>query len=308
MSTLASIVGGGAAAQQAGIQDDLENQANLMKNQVSQGTMAADIAKPGLQNLFTQAQTDTQQGLAQQQQAKGAEDQALVPSNIALGLSKNETQISSDKLQRMQQMGQIANQAASYMDNVPPAARPAAMNGLAQKFGIDVSQLGPLASGDPDQLRQFSHSLIQGTADYQTKMNEQELRNKGEETVEAQRAASSLANTKELVGGRTAVAGINADARLKNVQAVIGQLTLKVANGTATDSDRAALKYANDTQQLIRSGNPMASQLLGIDTQGNTPGVPQGGPQVPNTNPNAQTPPAAGNAVEAEMRRRGLLK
>src|ERR1700743_584945 len=127
MATLAQIVGGGGAAQQAGMQDDLENQKQMLANQVAQGTQAADIAKPYLNNMFTGQQIGAEQGIAQQQLAKGAEDQALLPGNIALGQAKNATGVDAAKIQRFQQVGQLAGQVAGLMDGIPGPARPAAM-------------------------------------------------------------------------------------------------------------------------------------------------------------------------------------
>lgn len=292
MMSLADIVGPATAAGQAMTQDDLENQKNQIANQVAAGQAPAEIARPGLQNMFTQAQTGAEQGVAQQQQAKGSLDQALLPGGIKAGQAENETKYGAQKIQQFGQMGAIANQAAGLMDNVPPAARPAAMNQLAQKYGIDPQALGPLANGDPDMLRNFGQKLIQSSSDYQTKLMEGQVRNQGASDVEAQRAQSAQGVAQTMAGSRLGVAQTNAAARMSGVQNVIGQLTQKVAAGTATPEERQALDYANRTLQMQRSGNPFAAQLTGTDVQGNVPQVPGGNtpqqPQVPNNAPAMQ--------------------
>lgn len=310
MQTLANIVGGGAAAQQAGIQDDLENQKQQIANQVAQGQAGAEIARPYLQNMFTGQQVNTQQGVAQQEQAKGSEAQALLPSNIGLGLAKNETQLSAEKIQRMQQVGAIANQAASYMDNIPPPARPAAMQGLAQKFGIDVSQLGPMASGDPDQLRQFSQSIVQGSQQYLTQAGLENVKGANQRANTEIENAGRLANTKEIVGGRTDVANIAANAKmmLAKTDNIIAALTAKQANGTLSQQEALTLNQARQAQQLART-NPFINQM--IQGEGGVPNqMPQAtaGPNAPSASPQTPMSAPAGNALEAEMRRRGLLQ
>src|SRR5260370_14028744 len=83
MGTLAQVVSPAFAAGQIGMQTGLANEEQQTKNEVARGTMAADIAKPGLQNLFTQAQTGTQQGLAAQEQAKGLTATQTQPATSA---------------------------------------------------------------------------------------------------------------------------------------------------------------------------------------------------------------------------------
>jgi hypothetical protein len=303
MATLASIVGGGAAASQAGIQDDLENQKQMIANQVAQGTQAADIAKPYLNNLFTGQQIGAEQGVAAQQQAKGAQDQALLPGNIALGQAKNATDIDAQKIQRFQQVGQLAGQVAGLMDGVPGPARPAAMQQLADKLGIDPQTMGPLMSGDPDQLRQFSQKLIQSSSAYQMQMGEigakggaqlanTELENQGKRDVATISA-----------GGRLDVANVNAKAKtmMMKTDNIIAQLTAKQAQGALTPDEANTLNQARAAQQLAKT-NPFINQMLQPDADASTNQMP-----VAQTGSVGATPPA-GNALEAAMRRRGLLK
>lgn len=292
-ATLASIVSPAYAGGQAMEQADLENQANQIKNQVSQGTMAADIAKPGLQNMFTQAQTNAEQGLAKSQNAKGDVDQALTPGNIQLGQAKNQTQISSEKLQQFQQMGTIANQAAGIMDGIPPAARPAAMQQLAQKYGVDPEALGPLAGGDPDQLRKFSQGLIQGTSDYTTKLMQAQQHNIGAANVADIQGSSRVAGAVASANARIEAANIVANQRKQ--QQTFEQAAVQAYNAGHKDIGDA---YTQAAQNLKQAQAGITAQLVGQ--------------QLPNINfPQSTTQPApqqGGNAVEAEMRRRGLIK
>ena len=77
LMSLADVVSPAYAAGQGMQQEDLANQKQQLENERFAGQNPAEIAKPGLQNLFTQAQTGAEQGIAQQQQAKGTEAQAL---------------------------------------------------------------------------------------------------------------------------------------------------------------------------------------------------------------------------------------
>lgn len=291
MSTLADIVGPAYAAGQAMTQDDLENQANRMKNQVAQGTMAADIAKPGLQNMFTQAQTGAEQGIAQQQQAKGAQDQALLPSSIGAGVAKNQTEISGQKLQQFQQMGTIAGQAAGLMDNIPEAARPAAMQQLAQKYGVDIQSLGPLANGDPDQLRNFQQKMVQSTGDFQTKMALEEKQAQSREAVANTQSEGRITASENAAQARVAATQIQSKTKelTANMNQQFSQIVARIGtpNEQPGDKDRAAT--LRDTMQAVSQlGAQTTQQLVGqqqlpinwgsLGGGGNTPQAP--GPAV----------------------------
>lgn len=291
LMSLADIVSPAYAAGQGMQQEDLANQKQQLENERYAGQNPAEIAAPGLKNLFQQQQTATQTGLAQQAQAKGTEEQALLPGTIKAGQAGLETKYGAEKIQQFQQMGMIANQAAGMMDNVPEAARPAAMAQLAQKYGIDPQALGPLANGNPDNLRNFSQKLIQGSQEYQTKYMEQQ---------------AATERTGMAVSGRQQAAEISADARraVADIQrqtreaiaplgALQQQLYAKVASGTATDSDRATLNSINQVQQLTRQGSPFQAGITGTNVQANVPAVPNTTPQqaptnVPNNSPAMQ--------------------
>lgn len=292
LMSLADVVSPAYAAGHAMTQEDLANQQEQIKTQVARGQAPAEIARPGLQNLFTQAQTGAEQGIAQQQQAKGQEAQALLPGQIKTGQATSETQYGAQKLQQFQQMGMIANQAAGMMDNVPEAARPAAMAQLAQKYGIDPKALGPLADGNPDNLRNFSQKLIQGSQDYQTKyMQEQSATERtGIQSQGRVQAADIAAEARRQVA-ETQAAMRQAIAPLGALQQ---QIYAKVANGTATPAERQALDSMNQVQQLTRQGSPFQAGITGTNVQPNVPAVP-------NTTPQQQQPsagPTTGPATE----------
>lgn len=314
MSTLADVVSPAYAAQQAGIQNDAANQEAQTKLGILQQQAPALAQQPGLENLYKQAQTGLTQGQGMAAQAKGIQDLALLPGGIQLGQTKQATEITQAHVQQMGQLGQLVGQVAGVMDNVPAPARPAAMAQILKQNGIDANSVGPLASGDPQVLRDISSKMIGASGEFQKMVAEQNLRGNTERDVANIHGQYSRENAQILAQGRENVAGINAQARMAGIQQVIGQLTKKVADGTATDDDRRTLAYANQTQQMIRSGNPMASQLLGLNTESNVPAVPGGGampqqPQVPQTGGAPSQPQSGGeDAVTAEMRKRGLLK
>ena len=264
MSTLADVVGPAYAAQQAGIQNDAANQEQQMKNQVTQSTMGADIQKPYLQNLFTQAQTGAEQGIAQQQQAKGAQDQALLPSNIGAGQAKNQTEIGAAKLQQFGQMGQIANQAAGLMDNIPEAARPAAMQQLAQKYGVDVQSLGPLANGDPDMLRNFGQKMIQSSADYQTKMAVGEQTNQSRENVANIQSEGRISASENAAQARVAAAQIQSRTKelTANMNQQFSQIVARLGTPQEQPGDRDRAQTLKDTMQAVSQLSAQTTQQL----------------------------------------------
>lgn len=321
LSTLADVVGPAYAAQQAGIQNDAANQEEQMKNQVYQAQMPALEQEPGLKNMFTQAQTGTQQGLAQQAQAKGTEDQAIVPSNIAAGQAGNELKLSQDQVGKLQSLGQMAGQVAGIMDNVPPPARPAAMQQILQKNGIDPQQLGPLASGDPDMLRAAAQKMMSMNTEYQTKLMQ--------ETVHGQTARDVAQTTSS---GRVEAAGITAAAResvaniaakvkqqLANIDQQISQLTTRIGTPQEQPGDHERLQFLAQQQTTTRQfGAETTRALIGMGTypgsgiQGTAAPTLNIPPQGGNTPTPAGAPAGQGfpsaDEIAAEMKRRGLVK
>lgn len=304
MQTLANIVGTGAAAQQAGIQDSQANEAEALKNQLSANQLPAESEKPALANLFTQAQTQTQQGIGKQQNAAGDVAQALVPGDIALGQAKNETGTSAQKVQQYQQVGQVMNQAATFMDQVPEAARPAAMQALTQKLGVDPSSLGNLMNGNPDDLRKAATGIIQGTSDYVTKMNEQSLRNQGSTDVAGIGANARMTAAEASANARVQAA--NVMAQMRQQQQTAEQAMVQAQKRGDANSYKM---YAQMALQLKQAQAGITSALV----TGQPLSVPDmaqpggGGNSTPAPAQPANSAPP-GNALADEMRRRGLLK
>lgn len=300
MSTLADVIGPAYAAQQAGISNDAANQEAQAKANVATGTQQADIDKAGLSNLFTQAQTAQSQALTQGQTLGNIEKAGTLGSTIGAENLGNQAKMGAAQLQKVGQLGQLAGQVAGYMDGIPGPARPAAMAELLHNQGIDPATLGPLASGDPDMLRNFSQKAIQASAPYQQAYMERQMQGD---------TARDVANTE--AGAHVQGAQITADARAQVAQiagqykqataglgALQNQLYAKVASGTATPQERAALDSINQVQQLTRSGSPFQSAITGTPVPANVPPVP-GNPGAPAAPTGAATGPAAEQAAKA---------
>jgi hypothetical protein len=291
LMSLADVVSPAYAAGQGMQQEDLENQSKQLANERYAGQNPAEIARPGLQNMFTQAQTGAEQGVAAQQQAKGTLDQSLLPGQIKTGQAENETKYGAQKLQQFGQMGQIANQAAGLMDNIPEAARPAAMQQLAQKYGIDPQALGPLANGDPDMLRNFGQKLIQSSADYQTKLMQEQIHGQTAENVANISGSARVAGAEASANARVQAANIT--AQMRQQQQTAEQAAVAAAKRGDTASANA---YSQLAMNLKQAQAGITSQLVmgqniptpNFPTQGNTGGGQQ--QQPPKINP---TTPAA---------------
>lgn len=302
MQTLADISGSSAAAMQAGIQNDAANQEQQIKNQVAQGTMQADIAKPSLQNMYTQAQTSTQQAIGQQEQQKAQLGQATLPGAISEKGASQQANISADQAKSLGTVGPMLGQVAGMLESVPQAARPAAMAQIGQKYNIDLSQFPQeIQNGNPDVLRAIGQKATQASAAYQ-----EQLLKGGQEF---QRAVTT---TGQLVGGRQGVAETNQAAkqyvadRLEETRKALAPgmniLSQRIANHTATPDDITIYNAMQNQAQMVRGGQPFAAGITKTPVQGNVPGIPtsmgtQGGgdgQQAPVNNP-----PALQKAVEA---------
>jgi hypothetical protein len=323
-STAADVISPAYAAQQIGMQNDIANQKEQMANQVYQQTMPALEQEPGLKNLFTQAQTGVQQGMAQQEQAKGNVAQALVPSTIGAGQAGNQLKMTQDQVGKLATFGQLAGQVAGMMDNVPPPARPAAMQQLLQQNGIDASQLGPLASGDPDLLRVASQHMIQASSDYQTKLMQENVRGQSMRDVAETQSSGRVQAAGITAQARETVANIQAKVKqqLANIDQQISQLTTRIGTSQEQQGDRERLQFLSQQEITTRQfGAETTRALIGMGTypgsgiQGEAPptlNIPQQGgsnnaPVQPTQSPPGQGFPSA-SEIEAEMKRRGLLK
>lgn len=309
MSSLADIVSPVAAAGQAGLQNEQANTQQAIANQVAAGQAPAEIAKPGLANLFTQAQTAGQNALAQGEELKNIGTAGTLGSSINATNTGNQLKISQDQVGKLNTLGQLAGQIAGFMDNVPAPARPAAMQQILQKQGIDPSQLGPLASGDPALLRQASSAMLSASPDFAKTMAEQNLRNQG-----------SLAVAQEGSNARVASAQASAQARIEaaNIVSQVRQNQQTFEQAAVAAQKRGDAASYNMYSKLALQAKQMAagvtSQLVtGQGLEVPAMAAPQG-IQVPQT-PATPTQPAAGggqgfdiNAAMAEAQRRGLVK
>lgn len=315
LSTLADVVSPVDAAVQAGIQNRQSNESENLANQLKAGTLQADIAKPGLANVFQQAQN-------QKAQMENDATAATQPGAIAATNAGNQTKVGADQIAKVGQLGQLAGQLAGYMDQIPEASRPAAMQEFMQKQGIDPSKLGALVDGNPDNLRSFSTKMNQMSANYQTELMKENQNTARSTAVAGIQSDSRRDVANAQIEGKLAAENVKAKAReaLAPLGALQREIYAKVANGTATPAERATLDSINKTQQLVRSGQPLAASITGTDVQSNVPGVPDTTPGGQGDAPVNYTPAQGGGAastggnapspsdIEAEMRRRKLIK
>lgn len=307
MNTLADIVSPVDAAVQMGQQNQMANQAEQMKNQVYQQQMPALAQQPGLENLFTQARTAGSEASTQGQTLGNIGQAGTLGSTINATNTGNQLKISTDQLTKMGQLGQMANAIAGQMDNIPAPARPAAMQQLAQKYQLDPQQLGNLMTGDPGLLRQTASAMIQGSQGYQ----EQMLKNTGQSNV-AQIGASSredVAQTRAQAQQYVADQKRQVDQMKVNIDQQIAALTGRIGSPQEQPGDKDRLNFLSQQQLQVKQMQAQTTQaLLGMSgTPGQAPTAPQLNIGGNTSTPNAPQPPA-GNAVEAEMRRRGLIK
>lgn len=305
MQTLANVVSPAYAAMQAGIQNDTANDKAAMENQQYAGQMPAEIAKPGLQNLFTQAQTGQVGAMTDKLNLENQLTGATMPGTIGATNSGNQAKMTASQAQSMGNLGTIAGQVAAMMDNVPAAARPAAMQSVLAKYGVDPSKLPPqFMSGDPDMLRQASASMIQASSGYKTAMDETNAKVQGSVDVANIGADARVTAAEQAAGARLQAAQVAAQA--KQMSQNFEQAA--VAAERAGNHDLARQYY----QASINTKAMAAQNTAGLlNMQVPDPGFGAGGgsggqPQAPAGN----TPNAVPNqsALEAEMRRRGLLK
>ncbi len=304
MNSLAGIVGGAAAAQQAGIQNDTENQKAQTALQLQQATLPADIQKASLNNALLQAQGQAEQGVAAQQQAAGLTALQGQPSASQAGIAGNQAKLSTEQLTNLSNIGQTVNKMADFLTQVPPPARPAMMQSFLDQNGVkDPGIRQAVASGDPDLLRQIGMGLIQHSQSYVQGMAEIGAKGAEQRANTALEQAGQTERTGMMVGSKAEVANINKSAKAMMVKTdnIIAQLTNKQSQGALTPDEALTLNQARQAQQLSKT-NPFINQMLQPDASADTNQMPVAQPG------SVGTPPPAGNALQAEMQRRGLLK
>lgn len=284
-ATLADVVSPAYAAQQMGIQNDVANQEAQTTANINQATAPAKIAGAGLENLFKQAQTAQTGALTQGLDLGNAEKAGTLGSTIGATNAANQTKMTASQASGLGQLGQMAGQLAGYMDNIPGPARPAAMAQLLQSHNVDPQTLGVLASGDPDQLRQFSQKAVQASADYQTTFMKESMQGDTSRDVATIGASGKVQAADISAQARQYASDIAANAKRAAVGmgALQQQIYAKVANGTATPAERQALDSMNQVQQMTHAGSPFQSQITGTPTQANVPSVPNTSGGAPNS-------------------------
>lgn len=309
--TLADVVGGASAAAQMGIQNDAANQEQQIKNTTLQGQQAADIAKPGLQNLFTQAQTANENAVGQSNQQTADIGKATMDSTIGAKNAGNQATMTADQAKSLGTFGTTAGQIAGMMDSVPPPARAAAMQQVAQHYGIDLTSLPPeLQSGDPDILRQVSQKAIQASSSYQTDMAKQGLENSGRADVANITSDARVQAAQLSAQARETAAKIQQQTKQQQQSfeqaAVAAQKAgnIPLANQYAAAAEKMRQLGAQTTATLM-GYNPNSPAFAGMGDGGSTPTFGGGG-GTPPTTPASAAPDS--NAIAAEMKRRGLLK
>ena len=304
MSTLADVVSPVDAAMQSGQQAGNQNIQDAIQTQIKQSTMPQEIQKASLNNALLQAQGQAEQGVAAQQQAAGLTALQGQPSASQAGIAGNQAKLSGSQLENLGNLGQTVNKLSDFMEQVPAPARPAMMaHYLDQQNITDPGIRQAVASGDPAMLRQIglgliqhSQSYVQGMAEIAAKGSEQRANTALEQTGQTER-------TGMLVGSKAEVANINksAKAMLVKTDNIIAQLTAKQSQGALTPDEALTLNQARQAQQLSKT-NPFINQMLQPDASADTNQMPVAQPG------SVGTPPPAGNALQAEMRKRGLLK
>jgi hypothetical protein len=316
-STLADVVGPAEAASQMNTSAAQQRVQQGIANQVAAGQAPAEIAKPGLANMFTQAQTANEQGVAGQNLAKGAVDQALVPSEIGAGQAKNtgiQTQAQADQLNSM---GQIMGQVGGILQNTDPQSRPQAVAALAQRFGIPIQALGALAQGDPNQWTQAGQAVQKASSDFVTKNALESQRVAGAQGVATTEATARTTAAETSANARKYAADTN--QRIKEISQNQDQLaaTLQrriVADGQHPDPNDVAMLQAIQQQQVrVRQMQAQnTAQLVGNGELANVPSYQAPDGQAPTTAPTQAAPApsggGSGDALQDAMRARGLIK
>jgi len=279
-STLADIVGPAYAAQQAGIQNDTANQQAQLDLAIKQGQAPALMQQEGLKNLFTQAQTNL---MGQQATGLGLgnlKTANILPGEVAATNSANQLKLTQDQAQKLGTLGQMAGQVASYLDNVPPPARPAAMQQIAQQYQIPLDQLPGIASGDPDMLRSLSQKMIQQSAGFQTTMAQEQQRGQNQADVAQIEAGSRERVAETNAGARRYVADQQRQIKElnQNLDQAIVSLGKKIASGQGTPQDQQLMQALQQQQIMVRQMAAQTTQaILGMGG-GVNPNQP---PQVP---------------------------
>lgn len=268
MSTLADVVSPAYASMQAGIQNDAANQQQELMNQKAQAQLP--YAGPMAQAELEGKQAGTAQTQAQTQGLNLGNlfTQQTQPSKVAATNSENQLKLTTDQAQGLTQVGQIAGQIAGMMDNVPPAARPAAMQQVLKSYGIDNSKIPPeLMSGDPDMLRNVSQKMIQASGQFQTQMALEQQKGVNQQGVAQIEGQYHLAGAQATADARKYAADQKRviDQMKQTVDQGITTLTMRIGSPQEQPDDKARLKVLMEQQAQVKQLQAQnMSQLTGM--------------------------------------------
>lgn len=277
--TLADIIGGPMVAAQQGesyAQDQAAKQqaivAEAIKNRIAAATEQDQIQKAQLANQVTSAQIPGIQAQSQLAQTQAGTAAATQQGNIGAINSGNLTKMSADQASRMSNAGQLFQQTGAMLESLPPVARPAALQQVAQKFGIDLSQYPQMSQVPPEQIPQvlsaMGQKIMQSSQGWQ--QNQAELQNKKD--IAAGNNATELIRTK-----MTSDANIQKQAmvlqskeKLANLNQIEAQLVQKQAQGMLTPDEKTTLNQIRQQQAIVRqnltNAGVLTGQLGGIPT------------------------------------------
>ncbi|MDE3023499.1 MAG: hypothetical protein KGI54_16895 [Pseudomonadota bacterium] len=285
---LAQIVSPSYAAMQAGVQAGQAQQAQALQNQQTQEMMPGLVQALNLKNQATQAGLPGIVGQSASQLAAGNEAQATQSSNIQAKIASNVANMSAAQVQSMQNTGQVLGQAGAYLNGIPAAARPAALNQLAQKYGVDLTKYPQLTQVDPNALpgvlSNISDQMLKGSTAWKAQQSKQQ----SEQSIAGTSAAGHVLGSQILAGAGVQKAQIAADVKREmgaNISQQLAQYSRLQAAGQLTPAQAKAMNDLIVVQKYL--GTPAVA--AGVMT-GNIAGIPS---QPPEITPAAGTPAPA---------------
>lgn len=297
LQSLADIVSPATASFQAGLQSAQENQAQQLANQKMATMMPLEAQQMQLGNQMKQAMLPGLMGQSASQLAAGQTALQTQASNAQSILAKNISSMTGDQAQTLTNVGQILNQTGAALQNVPPAARPAMLNAIGQKYGVDLSQQYPqLMQMDPNQLPAALSQIGQSMVGASTAWQQFQMQQNTQKDIANTNAASRLGAATIAANASMANAKTAAQARelLMNTMQFQAKLEAKVAAGTATPAEVQELNQLR-ILNAMHSTNPYMGSLLFGPQAGQIPS--QVIPQVP-TNGGAPAGTGAGGQIQ----------
>lgn len=297
--TLADIIGGPMVAAQQGqsdaVQQALEQQKlqqQAIATRIAQATQEDQIQKSALANQFLQAQIPGEAARSQMAQTSADTAAATQAGTIGATNSANLTKMTSDQASRLANAGQLFQQVGSMLDSIPPVARPAALNQIASKYGIDMSQFPQMQQVPPEQipavLNAMGQKIMQASTGWQ--QNQVELQNKKD--IAAGNNATELMRTKMTTDAAIQKQQMVNEQKqtLMNLNQLEAKLSAKQAAGQLSPDEANTLTQLRQQQAIIRQNLTNAGVLTG-----QLGGIPTGTPEATpgSVVQGNQAPPAA---------------